>query len=119
MLVNATLSCLCYGNGVNGQALVGEVPSSCGPAPTPYPVSMKFHSTLSFLLAHLPPSRNQLAERKRAEMRKRLHKVQLELRRKLKRLPKNLEARRANNLGHERNSGEIAHSTDQVERTNY
>merc|ERR1711871_1836987 len=86
MLVNATLSCLCYGNGVNGQALVGEVPSSCGPAPTPYPVSMKFHSTPVFPLAHLPPSRNQLAERKRAEMRKRLHKVQLELEKKIEAL---------------------------------
>eukprot|EP00943_MAST-04B_sp_MAST-4B-sp1_P003890 g3890.t1 len=86
MLVNATLSCLCYGNGVNGHALEGEVSSSCGEAPTPYPVSMKFHSTPVFPLSHLPPSRNELAERKRAEMRKRLHKVQLELEKKIEAL---------------------------------
>merc|ERR1711968_217257 len=83
MLVNATLSCLCYGNGVNGQVLEGEASGACGAAPTPYPVSMKFHSTPVFPLAHLPPSRNQLAECKRAEMRKRLHKVQIELEKKI------------------------------------
>jgi hypothetical protein len=86
MLVNATLSCLCYGNGINGQALEGEASTSCGPAPTPYPVSMKFHSSPVFPLAHLPPSRNELADRRRAEMQKRLHKMQLELEKKIEAL---------------------------------
>lgn len=79
MLVNATLSCLCYDEMGSAPSEVAMESTACGPAPTPYPVTSKFHSTPAFPLSHLPPSRNELAERKRAEMRKRVAAVQKKL----------------------------------------
>jgi hypothetical protein len=75
MLVNATLSCLCYDEGASSPDALAIDSGSCGPAPSPYPVKTKFHGTPVFPLTHLPPSRNELAERKRAEMFKRMDAV--------------------------------------------
>merc|ERR1711871_1483868 len=79
MLVNATLSCLCYDEMGSAPSEAAAEATSCGPAPVPYPVTTKFHNTPAFPLSHLPPSRNELAERKRAEMMKRVSSVQKKL----------------------------------------
>ena len=79
MLVNATLSCLCYDEMEVPQAKQQPKPPPAVTAPVPYPVTTKFHNTLHFPLSHLPPSRNELAERKRAEMMKRVSSVQKKL----------------------------------------
>eukprot|EP00946_MAST-07B_sp_MAST-7B-sp1_P001985 g1985.t1 len=82
-LVNATLGCLCY-NSAGGGA--GYAEGSCGPAPDPYPVKRKYLLSPVFPLIHLPPSRNEVADRLRKDMIARVRATQASMEQEVKRL---------------------------------
>lgn len=82
-LVNATLGCLCYNSAGGGQ---GYSKGSCGPAPDPYPVTRKYMLSPVFPLVHLPPSRNEVADRLRKDMIARVHATQASMEEEVKSL---------------------------------
>ena len=93
-LVNVTLSCLCYpsvtdhgfqNSNYNEYDTNDEEESgSCGPTPHSYPVKKKYLLSPVFPMIHLPMTKNQVAERVKHEMERRVLQTRTQIEEEVK-----------------------------------